>query len=174
MSTRWAAHRLENNYITEVPSQDQVLSPHHAPQCEGPALRGGTPEHLALKVSGDRVQQWSSTGLGETESTLGGHRQGFVHPGSQPRVVNSTGAGTGPPVGPRGSPVATGVGCGSRGRGKGKDSGSRSPPENADLSQRSTFWLQDLALTDDPHLQCWNASEQSAGYEHRPTHQQPD
>lgn len=127
MSSRWAAHRLENNYITEVPSQDRVLSPHHTPQGEGPALRGGTPEHLALKVSGDRVQDWSSTGLGETESTLGGHRQGFVHPGSQPRVVNSTGAGTGPPVGPRGSPVATGVGCGSRGRGKGKDSGSRSP-----------------------------------------------
>lgn len=45
-----------------------------------------------------------STGLGETESTLGGHRQGFVHTGSQPRVVNSLGAGVGP-MGPGGSPV---------------------------------------------------------------------
>ena len=29
-------------------------APRHAPQHEGPALRGGTPEHLALEVSGAR------------------------------------------------------------------------------------------------------------------------
>ena len=66
------------------PHKIKCWAPHHAPQHEGPALRGGSPEHLALKVSGDWVQDWSSTGLGETESTLGGHRQGFVPLGASP------------------------------------------------------------------------------------------
>ena len=127
MSTRWAAHRLEGNYITEVPSQDQVLSP---TSCS-PAWRS-SPARRVPRAFGLEGQWGLSTGL-ELHGT-GGDRvhswraqTRFCATGSQPRLVNSIGAGTGPPVGPRGSPVVTGVGCGSLGRGKGKDSGGRSP-----------------------------------------------
>ena len=78
MSTRWAAHRLQGNYITEVPSQDGVLSP----TSRSPAWRSSPARRdsraFGLEGQWDWVQDWSSTGLGETESTLGGHRQGFV------------------------------------------------------------------------------------------------
>ena len=79
LSFRWVTHKLENNCITEVLSQElEFWAPIRLPrlgvwhQVEEPS------EHLALKVSGAWSRELYRT-RGNRKATLGGHTQTRVH-----------------------------------------------------------------------------------------------
>ena len=110
-----AAHKLENDNTKEVfPLFQKFWDP-----------TSGFPAWVSGKGTGNPqgIRLWrpvgfdcrTSTGLGETDSTLGGHKQNLVHTGPRERSSASQETEPGLPASVGGSPVGHGLavaGCG--------------------------------------------------------------
>ena len=77
--TRWVTHKLENNNNTKevLPLLWRFWTPRQASQLGDPTKGLGIPRNLTLKAS--KSDYRTSTGRGETDFILGGHKQNLSH-----------------------------------------------------------------------------------------------
>ena len=90
------------------------MSPTSGSQPKGLALGGGAPRAFGFECrSAGALKCRSSTGMGETDSTLGGLTQGFMCTGTQDKAVTPYKPELDLPAGLRGYPGEVGVSYGS-------------------------------------------------------------